>query len=92
MTTATAKACVKAERSRKAFVRWANKRKRRFLQRTRSRAIVHGSGVLPEARFDSCLLLRNDDHFGPGDLRQEIFAGADVFVHQARWGVGEPLT
>ena len=43
-------------------------------------------------QFASGLLLWNDDNFRPGDLRQEIFAGANVFVHQARWGVGEPLT
>ena len=43
-------------------------------------------------QVDRALLLRSDHNFGLADLRQKVLAGAKVLVHQARWGVGKPLT
>jgi hypothetical protein len=91
MTANMAETRVKADQSRRILVTSANLRKRQLLQGARSRALRMAPGIGP-VWFSSCLLLWNDDNFRSGDIRQELFASANVFVHKARWGVGEPLT
>src|SRR5580692_4658746 len=91
-TARMAEARNRTDERRQAFETSANLRKQQLLERVRSRTSTRGSGAQPEVQLVSRLLLRNDDNFGSGNLRQEIFASANVFVHKARWGVGEPLT
>ena len=56
---------------------------------TRRRGLCKASVLDSDLR--SKLLFRSDNNFRLADLRQKVFASADVFVHETRWGVGKPL-